>query len=189
MFRPLGTVQLREAVEEGGEVTLPVMGGEEEQAAGTAESAPQVELEEVCPNPLPEQQEQARPFPRTAVVRLWVVMAPFWDRETWDCKPDERLPEGFFAAAGARVTERFGQARPLGTLADPTGWLAGRAVEWDRTRSYVGTALLLDLGEDLGRSATSADQLEPELDGDLPRDDRDPPPLGEAGQPVEAPGE
>ena len=189
VFRPLGTVELGEATREGGEVTLPVLGGDEERASGTAEEAPRVELEEPAHEPSIEEPDRQDDLPRTAVIRLWVVMAPFWERETWECKPDERLPEGFFDAASAQVEERYPGARSLGTLPDPTGWLLGRAVEWDRTRSYGGTALLYDLGENALRSAGSADQLESELNGDLPGDDGHPPPLGEHDQLVEPAGE
>jgi len=189
VFRPLGTVELREAVTEGGEVTLPVLGGDEERAAGTAEEGPRVQPEEPSAEAGPDEPRPAEPLPRTGVVRLWVVMAPFWERETWDCKPDERLPEGFFAAAEARVAERFPRARLIGPLPDATGWLLGRAVEWDRTRSYGGTALIYDLGESAVESAGSTDELESQLNGDLPGDDRDAPPLGEDGEPVEPAGE
>ena len=205
VFRPLGTVELQEATREGGEVTLPVLGGQEEQQAGTAEEAPRVQLEEPEPEPSSERPDQAapEPLPRVAVIRLWVVMAPFWERETWDCKPDDRLPEGFFAAAQARMQERFAGATPLGTLPDPTGWLLGRAVEWDRTRSYGGTALLFDMGEvpvesagsDGGpdgspeESAGAEHQVEPQLNGDLPGHDGHAPALGQDSEPVEAPGQ
>jgi hypothetical protein len=189
VFRPRGTVELHSAVKDGGEVTLPVLGGDEERASGTAEEAPQVELEEPATNSPEEEDIIQDPLPRIAVVRLWVVMAPFWERETYPCKPDERLPEGFFAAAGQRMVERFPDARPLGTLPDPTGWLLGRAVEWDRTRSYGGTALIFDLGESPSESGSSANQLESELNGDLPGHDRHAPGVGEHDQPIEPAGQ
>ena len=86
-------------------------------------------------------------MPRVGAVRLWVALAPFWEREAFVCHADDRLPEGFYATAQELVRQRYPNAKLIGPLPDPTGWLLARAVEWDRSRSYVGTALLYDFGE------------------------------------------
>ena len=101
-----------------------------------------------------------RELPRPVVVRLWVHSAPFWSRETFACNPDERLPEGFFDEAVRRAGQRFPEGKYLGTLTDPAGWLVARAVEWDRTRAYIGTALLYDLGERPASSSAPAPEIE-----------------------------
>ena len=143
--------------EAGDEVTVAVVGGDEERDAGTADAPP-------APETAPEAEttpEPERTLPRPVVVRLWVHSAPFWSRETFACNPDERLPEGFFDEAVKRAGQRFPEGKYLGTLTDPAGWLVARAVEWDRTRAYIGTALLYDLGEP---SAQPAPEPEPEAE-------------------------
>jgi hypothetical protein len=209
VFRPDGTVHLEGATEVEGEVTLPILGGDEERAAGTAEEAGAEGAEEQPsePEPLQPAPEPEEPLARITVVRMWMVLAPFWDRETFACKPDERLPDGFFDAARERVEERFPGATSRDRLLDPTGWLLGRSVEWDRTRAYLGTALLYDLGESASEPVTSieepeappepsiedsigdGDQVEGELDRDLPGNDGDPPSGGEPVEPIEAGGQ
>ncbi len=154
--RPAHLERIERAVVVDGDVTLPMVGGEEERRA--------------------EQQAELQRDDATArllVVRLWVELAPFWQEELYRCHPDERLPDGFFDAADRWASHRFPDARSTGPLPDPTGWLVARAVEWDRTRSYLGVALtyVLDGPTDRGRtlpapSAPAGDevQLEGEVD-------------------------
>lgn len=188
VVRPTGMVDPGRTLLEDGELTQPILGGDEERAAGTAIGEPHEQVEEIFVYGPPVLEKPER-LPRTAVVRLWLVLSPFWERETWDCRPDERLPEGFFDAARARVEERFPGVEFLGPLPDPSGWLIARVVEWDRTRSHGGTALLYDLRDYAGKTVTSANEINLEGDGDLRGNLSGPEGGGQAVQPVEAVGE
>ena len=113
---------------------------------------------------------------RLLVVRLWVELAPFWQEELWACHPDDRLPDGLLEVATDLVELRFPGAKSVGAAPDPTGWLVARAVEWDRTRSYLGLALMYDMqeGADAGRTIPTQsaprrdeDEIEVEVDGPI----------------------
>ncbi len=122
--------------------------------------------------------EQRRPGPlaplrKTTVVRLWVDGADAWIGELPVCRPEERLPRGFFQLARRAVAARYGIEAEEDLLRDPTGSLIGRVTEWEIDDQYLNAALLVlppqaEIEAELGVVPEPAPVVLPDVVGEVP---------------------